>query len=66
MSAASQSPPSQNRTEGREAPPRVFTVPAGAEPRLAFKTALARYKGARLAAIRLAQGGRPVTRASGR
>jgi Helicase conserved C-terminal domain len=58
MSAA-QSPPSQNRTEGREAPPRVFTVPAGAEPRSAFKTALARYKGARLAAIRLAQGAAP-------
>ena len=59
MSAASQSPPSQNRTEGRAAPPRVHAEPADAEPRLAFRTALARYKGPRLAAIRLAQGAAP-------
>ena len=31
---------------------------AAAEPRLAFRAALSRYKGSRLAAIRLAQGGR--------
>jgi Helicase conserved C-terminal domain len=59
MSAASQSLSSQNRVEGRSAPPRVLTEPAGAEPRLAFRTALSRYKGPRLAAIRLAQGAAP-------
>jgi Helicase conserved C-terminal domain len=56
MPAASQSPPSQNRAEGRSAPPRVLADLAGAEPRLAFRTALSRYKGGCLAAIRLAQG----------
>src|ERR1700678_4553743 len=59
MSAASQSLSSQNRAEGRAAQPRVLTEPAGAEPRLAFRTALSRYKGPRLAAIRLAQGAAP-------
>ena len=56
MPAASQSPPSQNRAEGRTPLPRVLADGAGAEPRLAFRTALSRYKGGRLAAIRLAQG----------
>jgi hypothetical protein len=56
MPPASQSPPSQNRAEGRTAPPRVLADTTSAEPRLAFRTALSRYKGARLAAIRLAQG----------
>jgi hypothetical protein len=59
MSAASQSLPNQNRSEGRPAPPRSLADAAGVEPRLAYRTSLARYKGARLAAIRLAQGASP-------
>lgn len=59
MSAGSQSQPSQDRTESRAATPRVHTEPSTSEPRLAFRTALARYKGPRLAAIRLAQGAAP-------
>ena len=59
MPAASQSPPNDNRAEGKIAPPRGSGDPAGSQPRLAFRAALARYKGARLAAIRLAQGAAP-------
>ncbi len=60
MSAESQSPPFQNVAEGRAAPPRVAAEPAKAEPRLAFRTALGRYKGGRLAAIRLRKGLHPM------
>ena len=58
MSAGSQSPPSQNRTEVQRPAARSHRA-VDAEPRLAFRTALARYKGPRLAAIRLAQGAAP-------
>jgi hypothetical protein len=57
MSAASQSLPNHNRSEGKPALPRADT--SSTEPRLAYRSALARYKGARLAAIRLAQGASP-------
>jgi Helicase conserved C-terminal domain len=56
MSAAPQSPPNQNGAEGRTPTPRVHSDLGGSEPRLAYRTALSRYKGACLAAIRLAQG----------
>jgi len=57
MAAASQPPLNQSRAEhwfdSRGA------LAAGAEPRQAFRAALGRYKGTRLAAIRLAQGAAP-------
>jgi hypothetical protein len=59
MSAASPLLPNQQRSEGRIAIPRSLVDPAATEPRLAYRSALARYKGARLAAIRLAQGAGP-------
>jgi hypothetical protein len=58
MATASQSPSTLRSEEGRAGSDPAWAGPAsaGVEPRLAFRTALGRYKGARLAAIRLAQG----------
>jgi len=59
MATASQ-PPSNHRPDERWfGPGRAVTGRAGAEPRQAFRAALRGYKGARLAAIRLAQGAAP-------
>ena len=59
MSALSQSPPSQHRTESPSDHAARLTTSSSTEPRLAFRAALVRYKGPRLAAIRLAQGAAP-------
>jgi hypothetical protein len=61
MAVASQSPSSTPPDEHRASSRRALAGPATAEPRLAFRAALGRYKGARLTAIRLAQGFRPDT-----
>ena len=59
MAAASQPPSSRRPDERWFGPHRARTGQAGAEPRQAFRAALRRYKGPRLAAIRLAQGAAP-------
>jgi hypothetical protein len=56
MPQASQSPTSPRPDEHRALSPRPHSAN---EPRHAFRAALGRYKGARLAAIRLAQGAAP-------
>jgi hypothetical protein len=55
MAALSQSPPSHRWADGRMTAPRSGDL-TSVESRLAFRGALTRYKGSRLAAIRLAQG----------
>jgi hypothetical protein len=57
MVAGSQAPSSRRPGEGWDGLSRARSGGAGADPRRAFRAALARYKPARLAAIRLAQGG---------
>jgi len=59
MLAASQPPSSHRPAEPWFGSPRVAGGARGAEPRQAFQAALGRYKGGRLAAIRLAQGAAP-------
>ena len=59
MAAASQPPSSHRPDERWFGSGRARTGLAGAEPRQAFRAALRRYKGPRLAAIRLAQGAAP-------
>ncbi len=59
MASASHLPLSSPPGEGRVAAVRTVSGSAEAGPRLAFRTALGRYKGARLAEIRLTQGGPP-------
>ncbi len=56
MPPASQSPTTPRPDERRFVSPRPHSSP---EPRLAFRGALGRYKGTRLAAVRLAQGAAP-------
>jgi hypothetical protein len=56
MAATSQTPSSQRADQQRGFNSRAVAALAGAEPRQAFRAALRRYKGNRLAAIRLAQG----------
>jgi len=59
MFAASQPPSSHRPAEPWFGSPGTPAGAAGAEPRQAFRAALGRYKAARLAAIRLAQGAAP-------
>ena len=59
MAALTQSPPSHRWADGRTTATRSGDV-ASVEPRLAYRGALVRYKGSRLAAIRLAQGAPPA------
>jgi hypothetical protein len=59
MAAASQLPPSHPPAERRFGSPRAEAGSTHAGSRLAYRAALSRYKGARLAAIRLAQGALP-------
>ena len=58
MAALSESSPSRRWADGRTTIGRSGEV-TSVEPRLAFRGALIRYKGSRLAAIRLAQGAAP-------
>jgi hypothetical protein len=56
MTAASQSVPNPPRAKGQDAATSSDGEARGNESRLAFRSALARYRGQRLTAIRLAQG----------
>ncbi len=59
MASASHLPSSSRPAEPRAAAVRAISGPAEAGPRLAYRTALGRYKAARLAEIRLTQGAAP-------
>jgi hypothetical protein len=59
MAAASQSPPSYPPDERPNGSLRAEAGSSRSGPRLAYRAALSRYKGNRLAAIRLAQGALP-------